>query len=89
MASEKITAKDMMAVDWDKLAARAGFEDGATAKAHYEPLLNRDHGGDAPRKRQSLRYSESKTVETKDRNKQYARKSFVSRDPYDLEDGEV
>ncbi|KAI1291223.1 hypothetical protein F5Y03DRAFT_400895 [Xylaria venustula] len=92
MASEKITAQDMMAVakvDWDKLAARAGFEDGATAKAHYEPLLNRDHGGDAPRKRQSLRNSESKTVETKNGNKQDARKSFVSRDPYDLEDGEV
>ncbi|KAI0818433.1 hypothetical protein GGR55DRAFT_674266 [Xylaria sp. FL0064] len=33
-----------MAVNWDKLAAKAGFGDGATAKDHYEPLLNRDHG---------------------------------------------
>ncbi|KAI1158978.1 hypothetical protein F5B18DRAFT_47945 [Nemania serpens] len=44
-------------VDWNKLAARAGFEDGAMAKAHYEPLLHRDHGhshgSDTPRKRQS------------------------------------
>ncbi|KAI0968782.1 hypothetical protein F4678DRAFT_463973 [Xylaria arbuscula] len=54
MASEKITAKDMVAVtkvNWDKLAAKSGFRDGATAKAHYEPLLHRDHAGDAPRKR--------------------------------------
>ncbi|KAI0388695.1 hypothetical protein F5Y17DRAFT_463460 [Xylariaceae sp. FL0594] len=90
MAYEKITAKDMMAVakvDWDKLAARAGFEDGATAKAHYEPLLNRDHGhghgGDAPRKRESPRNSKPETLETEDGTKQYAR------NPYDLEDGEV
>ncbi|KAI3333818.1 hypothetical protein F4824DRAFT_502807 [Ustulina deusta] len=96
MAFEKITAKDMMAVakvDWDKLAVRAGFEDGATAKAHYEPLLNHDHGyshgGDAPRKRQSLRKSNPETLETEDENKQYARKSFVSCDLYDLEDWEV
>ncbi|RYP70201.1 hypothetical protein DL771_005588 [Monosporascus sp. 5C6A] len=37
-----ITAKDMMAlakIDWEKLAARAGFKDGATAQAHYQPLL--------------------------------------------------
>ncbi|KAI1119322.1 hypothetical protein F5Y14DRAFT_445856 [Nemania sp. NC0429] len=88
MASEKITAKDMMAVakvDWNKLAARAGFEDGATAQAHYEPLLNRHHGhgGDATRKRQSLYDSKPKSLETEDRNKQYAR------NPYGLEDGEV
>ncbi|KAJ3558135.1 hypothetical protein NPX13_g9779 [Xylaria arbuscula] len=84
MASEKITAKDMMAVvDWDKLAARAGFEDGATAKAHYEPLLDHGHGGDTPRKRQSLHDNTPKTLETEDGNKQYAR------NPYDLEDGEV
>ncbi|KAI0408215.1 hypothetical protein F4802DRAFT_594652 [Xylaria palmicola] len=53
MASEKVTAKDMMAVAKDKLAAKAGFRDGATAKAHYEPLLNRDLAGDAPETRQS------------------------------------
>ncbi|KAI0502796.1 hypothetical protein F5B22DRAFT_46079 [Xylaria bambusicola] len=76
-------------VDWDKLAARAGFEDGATAKAHYEPLLNRDNPSDAPRKQQTLRNIKPKTLETEDGNKRYARKSFVSRDPYDLEDGEV
>ncbi|KAI1288778.1 hypothetical protein F5Y03DRAFT_401565 [Xylaria venustula] len=72
MASEKITAKDMMAVakvDWNKLAARAGFEDGDTAKAHYEPLLNRNHPDDAPRKRQSPHNSEPETLETKDGNK--------------------
>ncbi|RYO92149.1 hypothetical protein DL762_001807 [Monosporascus cannonballus] len=37
-----ITANDMMAlakIDWEKLAARAGFKDGATAEAHYQPLL--------------------------------------------------
>ncbi|KAI1159450.1 hypothetical protein F5B18DRAFT_636925 [Nemania serpens] len=74
-------------VDWDKLAARAGFEDGATAKAHYEPLLNRDHGhghgGDTPRKRQNLHDNTPKTLETEDGNKQYAR------NPCDLEDGEA
>ncbi|KAI1286571.1 hypothetical protein F5Y03DRAFT_402092 [Xylaria venustula] len=74
-------------VDWNKLAPRAGFEDGATAKAHYEPLLNRDYGhghcGDASRKRQSLHDSKPKTLETEDRNKPYAR------NPYNLEDGEV
>ncbi|KAI0812986.1 hypothetical protein GGR55DRAFT_638632, partial [Xylaria sp. FL0064] len=70
-----------------KLAARAGFEDGATAEAHYEPLLNlhhgHHHGGDAPTKRQSLHDNKPKTLETEDGNKQYAR------NPYDLEDGEV
>ncbi|KAI3335906.1 hypothetical protein F4824DRAFT_500393 [Ustulina deusta] len=43
--SNQITASDMMAVakvNWEKLAAKAGFQDGATAKAHYEPLLNPD-----------------------------------------------
>ncbi|RYP60126.1 hypothetical protein DL771_010614 [Monosporascus sp. 5C6A] len=37
-----ITANDMMAlakIDWEKLAVRAGFKDGATAQAHYQPLL--------------------------------------------------
>ncbi|KAI1358029.1 hypothetical protein F5Y08DRAFT_130899, partial [Xylaria arbuscula] len=35
--SEKITAKDMIAVakvNWEKLATRAGFKDGAMARAH-------------------------------------------------------
>ncbi|KAI0805891.1 hypothetical protein GGR55DRAFT_680689 [Xylaria sp. FL0064] len=54
----------------NKLAARAGFEDGAAAKVHYEPFLNRDrdhdHGGDAPRKRQSSHDSKPKTLETED-----------------------
>ncbi|KAI0435723.1 hypothetical protein F4803DRAFT_557706 [Xylaria telfairii] len=87
MASEKITATDIIAVAKDKLATRAGFEDGATAKAHYEPLLNHDHGhghsGKVPQKRQSPYDSKPKTLETEDGNKQYAR------NPYDLEDGEV
>ncbi|RYP02655.1 hypothetical protein DL766_010254 [Monosporascus sp. MC13-8B] len=26
-------------IDWEKLAARAGFKDGTTAQAHYQPLL--------------------------------------------------
>ncbi|RYP54744.1 hypothetical protein DL768_000568 [Monosporascus sp. mg162] len=26
-------------IDWKKLAARAGFKDGATAEAYYQPLL--------------------------------------------------
>ncbi|RYO95236.1 hypothetical protein DL764_007721 [Monosporascus ibericus] len=40
--TKQITANDMMAlakIDWEKLAARAGFNDGATAQAHYQPLL--------------------------------------------------
>ncbi|KAI0977532.1 hypothetical protein F4678DRAFT_455679 [Xylaria arbuscula] len=48
--SERVTAEDMMAVakvNWEKLAARAGFKDGSTARAHYEPLLNRDKANDA------------------------------------------
>ncbi|KAI3340360.1 hypothetical protein F4824DRAFT_487319 [Ustulina deusta] len=100
MASEKITAKDMMAVakvNWEKLAAKAGFKDSATAKAHYEPLLNPDRPGDALGKGQrshdnkaaSMRVK-TETLETKDGNEQYTRNSFASRCcPYDLEDGEV
>ncbi|KAI0388287.1 hypothetical protein F5Y17DRAFT_463853 [Xylariaceae sp. FL0594] len=53
MASEKITPSDTIAVNWEKVAAKVGFKDGATAKAHYEPLLNPDRPGDAPRKRRS------------------------------------
>ncbi|KAI0508332.1 hypothetical protein F5B22DRAFT_650188 [Xylaria bambusicola] len=87
MASEKITAIDMIAIPKDKLATQAGFKDGATAKVHYEPLLNRNHGhdygGDAPPKRQSLHDNKPKTVATEDGNKRYAR------NPYDLDDGEV
>ncbi|KAI1182220.1 hypothetical protein F5B17DRAFT_421491 [Nemania serpens] len=83
-------------VDWDKLAARAGFKDGATAEAYYGPLLNPDHPSDAPAKRQSshdyktaLKRVKTETLNAKDGNKQCARKSFVSRCPYDLEDKEV
>ncbi|RWA06747.1 hypothetical protein EKO27_g8347 [Xylaria grammica] len=32
-------------VNWEKLAARPGFENGATAKAYYEPPLDRDNPG--------------------------------------------
>ncbi|KAI0399841.1 hypothetical protein F4802DRAFT_602579 [Xylaria palmicola] len=44
MASDKVTDKVMMAVakvNWDQLAAKAGFRDGATAETYYEPLLSR------------------------------------------------
>ncbi|KAI0160818.1 hypothetical protein GGR57DRAFT_499495 [Xylariaceae sp. FL1272] len=40
--SNQNTASDMMAVakvNCDKLTTRAGFQDAATALAHYEPLL--------------------------------------------------
>ncbi|KAI1318926.1 hypothetical protein F5Y16DRAFT_406166 [Xylariaceae sp. FL0255] len=37
----------------ERLAIRTGFKDGATAKAHYEPLLNPDHRpSNAPKNRQ-------------------------------------
>ncbi|KAI0154257.1 hypothetical protein GGR57DRAFT_502846 [Xylariaceae sp. FL1272] len=54
--SGKITASDMVAVLKDKLAARNGFQDGATAKAYYEPLLlPRDRPGDTSNTRQTSR----------------------------------
>ena len=37
----------------EKLAAKAGFQDDGTAKGHYDPLLDPDHPGDAPRRRYS------------------------------------
>ncbi|KAI3322829.1 hypothetical protein HD806DRAFT_523115 [Xylariaceae sp. AK1471] len=43
----------------------------------------------ADKDRQSPRNSEPETLKTEDGNKQYACKSFVSRNPYDLDDGEV
>ncbi|GAW25091.1 hypothetical protein SAMD00023353_0103790 [Rosellinia necatrix] len=73
--SERITARDMMAVakvDWNKLAARSGF--GATAKAHYESLVHCNRPNDTTMTRQSK-------TETYDR--------FTSRHPSDLEDGEI
>ncbi|KAI0409856.1 hypothetical protein F4802DRAFT_592739 [Xylaria palmicola] len=47
--SEAITAVDMMAlvkVDWEKLAAKAGFKDGVAAQAYYGGLLSTDGPGD-------------------------------------------
>ncbi|KAI0147298.1 hypothetical protein GGR57DRAFT_505760 [Xylariaceae sp. FL1272] len=67
--SGKITASDMVAVvkvNWDKLAARAGFQDGATAKAHYEPLLlPRDRPGDTSNTRQTSRDNNSAPTRVK------------------------
>ncbi|KAI1390444.1 uncharacterized protein F4822DRAFT_428779 [Hypoxylon trugodes] len=40
--SDPITASDIMAVvkiNWEKLAAKAGFKDAATARDHYGALL--------------------------------------------------
>ncbi|KAI0536655.1 hypothetical protein GGR58DRAFT_502998 [Xylaria digitata] len=90
----QITASDMMAVakvNWEKLAAKAGFQDGATAKAHYEPFLNPDHPGDALRKQQSSydNKAASMRVKTEDVNKHDTRNRFTSCYPSDLEDGEV
>ncbi|KAI0977462.1 hypothetical protein F4678DRAFT_455604 [Xylaria arbuscula] len=97
--SDQITASDMMAVtkiNWEKLAAKAGFKDGATAKAHYEPLLNTDRPGDAARKRQNLYGTEAaqECVKTELSDIRSATKSErVKTDTYycssDLEDGEV
>ncbi|KAI3335393.1 hypothetical protein F4824DRAFT_501018 [Ustulina deusta] len=99
MASEKITAKDTIAVakvNWEKLAAQAGFKDGATAKAHYEPLLNPDRPGDALRKGQrshdnkaaSMRVK-TETLETEDGSKHDTHNRFTPCYLSDLDDGEV
>ncbi|KAI0403547.1 hypothetical protein F4802DRAFT_598941 [Xylaria palmicola] len=90
--ANQITASDIMAVakiqesfetkpivDWEKLAAKAGFKDGATAQAHYEPLLDPDRPDDAARKRHT---SYNTTASPKQ----------VKADPYNLsnfEDGEA
>ena len=40
-------------IDWEKLAARAGFEDGVKAREHYEILLKpRETASDPAKKRQ-------------------------------------
>ena len=42
-------------IDWEKLAARAGFEDGAKARAHYEVLFKpRETAPAAPKKTQRV-----------------------------------
>ncbi|KAI0398763.1 hypothetical protein F4802DRAFT_603665 [Xylaria palmicola] len=99
MASDKIAAKDIMAVakvNWEKLADRAGFKDGATAKAHYEPLFNPDRPGDAARKRHSSHDTEAglKRVKTELSDiKNMAESEQVKTNPYycssDIEDGEA
>ncbi|KAI3331114.1 hypothetical protein F4824DRAFT_488331 [Ustulina deusta] len=97
--SEKITAKDMIAVakvNWDKLAAKAGFRDGATAKAHYEPLLNPDRPGDTLGKGQcfrdnnaALKRVKTETLETEDGSKHDTHNRFTPCYLSDLDDGEV
>ncbi|TGJ78184.1 hypothetical protein E0Z10_g10578 [Xylaria hypoxylon] len=90
--SEKITAKDMMAVakvNWEKLAARAGFKDGATARAHYEPLLNLDYPDDALGKKPGSKRVNTETLETGHGNNHDTRNRFTSCYSSDFEDGEV
>ena len=42
-------------IDWEKLATRAGFKDGAKARAHYEILLKpRETALVPPKKRQRV-----------------------------------
>ncbi|KAI1499781.1 hypothetical protein F5X99DRAFT_410698 [Biscogniauxia marginata] len=100
--SDPITASDIMAVvkiNWEKLAAKAGFKDAATARAHYETLLRPDDLDPPPRKRKA-------TDDTKDPSKRGrlevpvakeaslktedgARGQFTSHYLYGLEDDEV
>ncbi|KAI0191354.1 hypothetical protein F4808DRAFT_465402 [Astrocystis sublimbata] len=81
--SEQITASDMVAiakVNWDKLAAPAGFKDGATAKAHYEPLIRRNGPDNPPKMRQTSHVNNTAATPSKTGTYQL---------PSDLEDGEV
>ncbi|KAI0398823.1 hypothetical protein F4802DRAFT_603595 [Xylaria palmicola] len=99
MASDKITAKDMMAVNWEKLAAKAGFEDAATARAHYEPLLDpRCPNSTCAAAGQKQRSHDNKaasmqvkteTLEAVDGDDRYARNHFTSHYLSDLKDGEA
>ncbi|KAI1181634.1 hypothetical protein F5B17DRAFT_436549 [Nemania serpens] len=76
-------------VNWDKLAAKAGFKDGATARAHYEPLLNRNHPDDALGKKLGSKRAEAETFETGHGNTRDTGNRFMSCYSSDLEDGEV
>ncbi|KAI1159511.1 hypothetical protein F5B18DRAFT_664462 [Nemania serpens] len=87
--SEKITVGDIMAVNWEKLAAKAGFKDGATARAHCEPLLNRDHPDDALGKKTASKRVKAETLELRHGKERDTCNSFMSCYSSDLEDGEV
>ncbi|KAI0139858.1 hypothetical protein GGR57DRAFT_509541 [Xylariaceae sp. FL1272] len=83
--SGQITASDMLAVakvNWDELAARAGFKDGATTKAYYEPLLlPRDRAAETTETQQSSRGNDatSMRVETETDD------SYMTRYLFDLD----
>ncbi|KAI0904013.1 hypothetical protein F4823DRAFT_616533 [Ustulina deusta] len=94
--STHVTSNRIPEVNWEKLAAKAGFKDGATAKAHYEPLLNTDRPGDAAKKRQNLYDTEAapECIKTELSDiKSTIKSERVKTDTYycssDLEDGEV
>ncbi|KAI2604649.1 hypothetical protein GGR54DRAFT_644349 [Hypoxylon sp. NC1633] len=94
--SDPITANDMAAVtkvDWEKLAAQAGFKDGATAKAHYEPFLNPNHPGDTLGKPQNSHDNKAAlnqfTTGVEGGNKHLARNYSALGYPSGLEDGEA
>ncbi|KAI3337202.1 hypothetical protein HD806DRAFT_528774 [Xylariaceae sp. AK1471] len=83
--SDQITASDMMAVA--KLAAGAGFEDGAKAKAHYEPFLHHGYPGDALRKRLSSDEDEATSARAKTETR--ARNQYTSCYLSDHQEGET
>ncbi|KAI0190100.1 hypothetical protein F4808DRAFT_465724 [Astrocystis sublimbata] len=90
--SERVTAKDMVAVakvNWEKLAAKAGFKDGATARAHYEPLLNRNNPNDALGKKTASKQVKAENLEMAHRNTRDTCNRFTSYYSPDFEDSEV
>ncbi|KAI1502477.1 hypothetical protein F5X99DRAFT_407973 [Biscogniauxia marginata] len=95
MASEaaisgRITASDIMAVikiNWEKLAVKAGFKDGATARAHYGALLQPDDA-EGPSRRSKLDAPVAKEADVKTEDS--VRGQLTSYCLYnELEDGEV
>ncbi|KAI1496545.1 hypothetical protein F5X99DRAFT_413989 [Biscogniauxia marginata] len=88
--SDRITASDIMAVvkiNWEKLAAKAGFKDGATAKAHYGALLQPDDA-EGPSKQSKLDAPITKEADVKTEDGSHGQ--LTSHYLYDeLEDGEV
>ncbi|KAF2968859.1 hypothetical protein GQX73_g4728 [Xylaria multiplex] len=72
---------------WEKLAAKAGFKDGTTAKAHYGALLQPDDA-EGPSKRSKLDAPVAKDADVK--TEDGARGQLTSYYLYDqLEEGEI
>ncbi|KAJ2979094.1 hypothetical protein NUW58_g7295 [Xylaria curta] len=73
-------------INWEKLAAKAGFKDGATARAHYGTLLQPDDSN-GPSKRGRLEAAVAKEADVK--TEDGARGQFTSHYLYGLEEGEI